>query len=439
MRHPVLRERNGACGIPSNPYRDPTPGISFRKLAAVSRVVITGCGLVTPAGVGLEESWRGLLAGRSFCRETLASELGWFGQDRLWGEPFAAGVVPAVNRNQLTDPTVVFAQAAALEAVRGAGFGEPRKVDPSTGCVVGTSKGGLLTALAACDPARNEPASPFTFDPGLAARRLAADWGLGAGAIAPVAACATGLFAIGHAADLVRHGVWRRALAGGADASLHPAVLASYRRLGVLAKGSGDVAEWACPFDRDRRGFVIGEGAGLVVMETLEAASARKVRPWAEIAGYAATSDAGGLVRSSDDPEPLARAIVGALRNAACVPDDIDAITLHGTGTRPNDPVEAAALHAALGPHAGRIPCWSAKGTIGHLLGACGAVELVASCLMLRDGVVPPTANLRRLAPDCPLDLVRDMPRQTPLRAVLKTSLGFGGHCAAMVLRRVEG
>jgi 3-oxoacyl-[acyl-carrier-protein] synthase II len=401
----------------------------------VSRVVITGCGLVTPAGVGLEESWRGLLAGRSFCREAVAAELGWPGQERLWGEPFAAGVVPAHNRSQLTDPTIPFAQVAAREAWHGAGLSEPGAVDPAFGCVVGTSKGGLLTALAAIDPARHEPASPFMFDPAVAARRLAADWGLGAGAIAPVAACATGLFAIGHAADLVRHGIWRRALAGGADASLHPAVLASYRRLGVLAKGNGDVTEWACPFDEDRRGFVIGEGAGMVVIETLASTHAR---PWAEIAGYAATSDAGGLVRSSDDPEPLARAIVRALRNAACAPDDIDAITLHGTGTRPNDPVEAAAIHAALGSRAARVPCWSAKGTIGHLLGACGAVELVASCLMLRDGVVPPTANLRRLDPACPLDVVHGTPRHTPIRAVLKTSLGFGGHCAAMVLRRVD-
>lgn len=394
--------------------------------------------MVTPAGVGWDASWRGLVGGRSYCRETGGSDLGWPTTPRKLDEGrFAAAVAPYADRNLRRDPLIAFARDAGGEALREAGL-TPRRngtVDPSFGCVAGTSKGGLLTVL---ETFRGPASAPFEFDPGLVARCLAADFGLGAGAIAPVAACATGLVAIGHAADLVRHGCWTAALAGGADASLHPAVLASYRRLGVLARGDGDVERWARPFDADRRGFVIGEGAGFVVLESWETARARGARPWAEIAGYGATSDAGGLVRSTEDPEPLARAISLALLHAGCAPGDIDAITLHGTGTRPNDPVESAAIRAALGDRASRIPCWSAKGTIGHLLGACGAVELVASCLMLREGIVPPTANLQRLDPACALDVVRDRPRETPLRTVLKTSLGFGGHCVAMVLRRAE-
>ncbi len=199
-------------------------------------------------------AWRGLVGGRSFCRDTSGPDLGWPAVHREGDEGrFAAAVAPYADRHLRRDPLIAFARDAAEEALLDAGLTTTQNgtVAPSFGCVAGTSKGGLLTVL---ESFRGTVPAPFEFDPGCVARYLAADFGLGAGAIAPVAACATGLVAIGHAADLVRHGCWTAALAGGADASLHPAVLASYRRLGVLARGDGDVERWARPFDADRRG-----------------------------------------------------------------------------------------------------------------------------------------------------------------------------------------
>ena len=256
---------------------------------------------------------------------------------------------------------------------------------------------------------------------------------------APVAACATGLVAVLQAAALIRRGDCDVALAGAADASLDPMLLAAFRTMRALARRDGPPAEAVRPWDRARTGFVVGEGAAVLVLERGDHARARGIRPYAELAGGALGSDAFHETNLNPDPANLAALLRRALADADVSPSEVDYVNVHGTATRPNDPLECRAIRLALGPHADAASCSANKSQIGHLLGAAGAAELALTCLSLRDGFAPPTLNLTDPDPACDLDGTPLVGRSRRIDAAVKVSLGFGGHLAAAVLRRTAG
>jgi len=413
-----------------------------------SRIVITGVGMVTPFGGDREASWRGLRQGQSAVR--------WLEAPRQPGEQFLTGdsgfpafragaPVPALHPVESRDaadldPVISYALRAAREALHDSGLSLPH--DRSrVGCVVGTSKGGFTTFARALAAYRQQKDAELPEDfwlqtmPNAPAAWVARELNLQGAALCPMAACATGLLSVVRGASLIADGHCDVVLAGSSDASLQPALLASYRRLGVLAEGFDDPAEACRPFDRRRNGFLVGEGAAILVLEREEQALARGARPYAEWLSAGASADLAGMARVESPPVGLPRLVTDLLRRANVAPDEIDYVNLHGTATRDNDRTETLALKAALGGSARRASCSSLKGTIGHLLGAAGSVELAATVLAMRENVIPPTANLREPDAECDLDYTPLVPRARRIETALKLSHGFGGHLVAAVLR----
>lgn len=392
------------------------------------QVVVTGIGLVTPFGAGREISWSALCAGRS--------AVAWFEADEFRGSqrrgPRWVGAAAPAELLASTEPVVTMALAAAREAVTHASLSE---ISERGGCVIGTSKIGLRSFARA---ARQVEDIPHEFWPNAAARAVAREWKLRGPMLCPVAACATGLVSVIRGADLIRTGECDVVLAGSSDASLLPIVLGSFQRLGVLARGFEEPATACRPFDVERSGFVIGEGAAVLVLEDHEHAVARGANILAEFVAGRLASDPSGLTQVDPMGTALAWLISDVLRRANLAPDEIDAINLHGTATRANDIAETRAVRAAFGSAADRVVCSSQKGAIGHLLGAAGSVESALAVLTLRDQVVPPTINLHTPDPHCDLDYVASTARPMRLRNVLKVSLGFGGHLAVGLFHSTE-
>jgi len=410
-------------------------------------VVITGVGLWTGLGADRESTWGALREGRSALRRV---ELP--GTDELStvaGAPHFRS--SCEGESGLTDPALSLLLGTTREAMGDAGLapsdpGRPLPYDPERiATVVGLSKGclrnlGRVASGVPGDP--TEPESRFWPDrcwPNSGASLLASQYDLRGPCLSPVAACATGLIAALQAADLVRRGACDVALAGAADASLEPLVLGAFRNMGVLARVEDDPTRALRPWDRRRSGFLVGEGAAVLVLERADHARARGAVPYAEFAGGAFGSDAFHATNQNPDPTGLSELLRRAMANAALRPAEIDLVNVHGTATPSNDPLECQALRRALGEAAEGVSCTANKSQIGHLLGAAGAAELAITCLSVRDGFVPPTVNLDEPDPACDLDGTPHVGRQRPIRAALKMSIGFGGHVAAALLRRVEG
>lgn len=406
---------------------------SFAKWSATKtsrrRVVVTGVGIVSPFGVGREISWSAIRAGRSAVR--------WLDSDVLedcspLDVRWAGASAPSEFHGPRCEPVVEMALAAAREAVRHAGLSDP---SARGGCVIGTSKLGLRSFARAMRAQQTGIPASESFFPNDAARAVAAEWNLQGAALCPVAACATGLVSLIRGADLIRSGECEVVFAGSSDASLVPIVLGSFQRLGVMARGFNDAATACRPFDAERTGFVIGEGAAVLALEDAAHALARGATPLAEFVAGGLASDPTGLTQLDPDGTSLAWLIRDVLRRAHVSADEVDAINLHGTGTPANDATETRAIRAALGAAADRVVASSQKGAIGHLLGAAGSIESAFAVLSLRDQVMPPTINLQTPDPECDLDYVANVARPLPLRTVLKVSLGFGGHVAVGLFR----
>ncbi len=283
-----------------------------------------------------------------------------------------------------------------------------------------------------------EPGDSFAdAAPHAPAAAVARHFGIRAPTIGIVGACATGTHAIIRAAQMIKDGQADLVLAGACEASIHPLCLAAFDRMGVLARCSQqDRPETACrPFDIDRTGFALGEGAGMLVLESACHASKRGARPLAAVAGWALAADPTGIADLDESGGALAGAILTALQGARLEVDRIDYINAHGTGTRSNDVAETRAIRRALGAAADTVAASAIKGSIGHLLGAAGAVETAVTVMAMRHGQVPPTVNLEHPDPLCDLDYVPGMARRRSIRHALKTSIGFGGHIGVIVLR----
>ena len=442
-------------------------------------VVITGIGLVTPLGVTRESTWSALLAGARAGVVLKPALLGPAWEGIVPGPTWRGCPVPRTG-DFAGEPIIGDALTAAREAVTQAQLGA---VNPERwGCVVGASKGGMHLAVPlfarqawkrqrvhATVPAGAEhdvDAASAEWEPDLdadigqsawdglpddawlqiwpdaPATAIAREFNIRGPVLAPAAACATGLVSLIRAAELVRSGVCDVVLCGSSDASLQPSLLASYRRLGVLAR-HGDPQTACQPFDRDRQGFLVGEGAAVLVVESLAHAVQRGAVPLAEFVAGRTFSDGAGVAGLDESAEGLSRAIEGVTRAGGITPAEVDLINLHGTGTDQNDRTEVAALSRVLRGTTPRGLCCAFKGAIGHLMGAAGSVETALTILSLRDQIAPPTANLRTFAPDLKSLLTLPFTSETPtprrIDTVLKTSLGFGGPVAAVLLRRVGG
>lgn len=384
------------------------------------QVVVTGIGLVTPFGAGREISWSAIRTGRS--------AVDWFETDESGGPRWAGASAPT-ELLASAEPVVTMALTAAREALAHAGLSD---ISEYGGCVIGTSKLGLRSFARAVGQDEN---LTHEFWPNTAARAVASEWNLRGPALCPVAACATGLVSLIRGADLIRSGECDVVLAGSSDASLVPIVLGSFQRLGVMSRGFEDPATACRPFDAERSGFVVGEGAAVLVLEDRKHAVTRGANILAEFVAAGMASDPSGMTQIDPDGTSLAWLIRDVLHRAKVSPDEIDAINLHGTATLANDIAETRAVRSAFGSAANRLACSSQKGAIGHLLGAAGSVESAFAVLALRDQVVPPTINLRVPDPQCDLDYVANEARSTRLRNVLKLSLGFGGHIAVGLFR----
>ena len=416
------------------------------------RVVITGLGLVTPLGCGVEASWSRLIAGQSGARRIeefpvadLACQIGCFvprgslSEGRFnpddWMEP---------KEQRKVDDFIIYAMAAAEQALEDAGWttDTPHKQE-RTGTMIGSGIGGLTgiaeTALLLKEKGPRR-VSPF-FIPGrlinLASGYVSIRHGLKGPNHAVVTACSTGAHAIGDAARLIAFGDAEVMVAGGTESPISRIGVAGFAACRALATAFNDRPTKASrPWDRDRDGFVIGEGAGIVVLEDLAHAKARGAHIYAEVVGYGLSGDAFHITAPSEDGDGAYRSMQMALKRAGIGPSDVQYVNAHGTSTM-GDEIELAAVERLFGNAAGKLAMSSTKSAVGHLLGAAGAVEAIYSVLAIRDNIAPPTLNLDNPSVKTAIDLVPHKAQERPIDTVLSNSFGFGGTNASLVLRRL--
>ncbi|TCO52825.1 beta-ketoacyl-[acyl-carrier-protein] synthase family protein [Actinocrispum wychmicini] len=406
-----------------------------------SPVVITGMGVVSPAGCTLDSFWSALRSGRSTARRITDLDLSDHKVQigcRVTGFD-EIGLLGAKEARRL-DPFARFGVTAALSAYNDAGSPQP---DPQrTAIVVGNAVGGRRTSddetrnYFAGGPVKVNPLMPLINMPNAAAAVLSMKLGWHGPALTIASTCASGADSIGYGRMLLQSGQVDVVIAGGCESILTEVTLAAFGNLNAVTTTHNDTPEIASrPFDVDRDGFVMGEGAAFVVLERADDALARGARQYAQISGYAATADAFHLSAPQDDGLYAVAAMQGAIANAGLTPSDIVHINAHGTSTAANDRAEAFALHKVFGSDG--PPVTASKGVIGHLIGAAGSVELVATVMAMRESVVPPTANHERLEPGMQIDVVHGTPRKVASGPALSNSFGFGGHNACLVVTPV--
>lgn len=408
------------------------------------RVVITGLGAVTPLGLTAGESWRAVREGvcgigpitaydPTGMKVQMAAEVKGFNPDALFGRP------EAKRMGRFTQ----FALAAAREALADSGF-EIEQADPKRcGVIVSSGIGGIGITEEEHDRglARGwDRVSPFFIPTGIcnmAAGRVAIDAGFRGMCSCPVTACAGGTNAVGDAFRYIRDGYADAMLCGGAEAALTPLAVGGFTSMKALSQ-STDPNRASIPFDAERNGFVMGEGAGVLLLEELDHALARGARIVAEIAGYGATCDAYHMTAPRPDGSGGADAMAMALADGGVKPEDVDYINAHGTSTHLNDAGETAAVKTVFGDRAYKLAVSSTKSMTGHMLGAAGAVEAIFTALALRDGFIPATIHYQVPDPECDLDIVPNRGREADIRCALSNSLGFGGHNGCLLFKRWE-
>jgi 3-oxoacyl-[acyl-carrier-protein] synthase II len=409
----------------------------------VRRVVITGLGAVTPVGNDAPSTWRALLAGRSGVGPITRFDATGFAV-RIAGEVKEFALDPAVDQREARRTSLYtrYALNATLEAVRAAGLDMEREDPEQVGVVFGTGAGGLdlifenHEALRERGPRRVAPTLIANMIPDAAAGAIAIQLGAQGPNMAVTAACSTGGHSIGEAYETIRRGDAEVMIAGGSEAPIHPTIVASFSNMRGLA-GDNEQPERACkPFDARRDGFVLSEGAGALVLESLDHALARGAEIFCEIVGYGNSCDARDMVAADETGAGTARAMKMALRKAGMSPEAVGYINAHGTGTPLNDASETRAIKAVFGSHAHRLAVSSTKSMLGHQMGAAGAVEALVCILAIRDGRIPPTINLEQPDPACDLDYVPGQMREARVEAALSNSIGLGGHNSALIFRR---
>ena len=405
------------------------------------RVAITGLGAVSALGLGVPAFWDGIVHARSGVRRiTRFDPANFLAQ--------IAAEVPVFDPTQhfddsalsMLDPFSQYALVAAAEACRGAGFELTDAERDRAGVAIGSAMGGATTQDKGYEQMYARGATrvhPFTIPRMMnnaPASHVSMRYGLRGPSLSFGTACAASAHAIGEAAEIIRAGRADVMLAGGADAPIVPGVIRAWESMRVLAAAADDPARSCRPFSVDRLGIVLGEGAGIVVLESWERATARGATILAELAGYGATADAGHITQPGTHAP--ARAIAIALAQAGLAPTDIDYVNAHGTATKLNDATETAVLKRAFGAHASRLAVSSTKAVHGHAMGASAALEFIAAVLATREGIEPPTANYTESDPECDLDYVPNTARTMPVRAAISNSFAFGGLNAVLAIGR---
>jgi len=407
------------------------------------RVVITGVGVVSPLGLDAPSTWEALSAGKSGIGPITKFDVSAF-SCRIGGEVRGFDPENYIDRKEVKkmDTFIHFAIAASREAMTDSGLKIDSQNDERVGVYIGSGIGGMPLfeethkLYLEKGPRR---ISPF-FIPGmivnLAAGQVSILFGAKGPNLACATACATGNHAIGEAMRLIREDYADAMIAGGTDAVIVPLAVGGFCAMKALSTRNDDPERASRPFDADRDGFVIGEGAGILVLEERERAIARGARIYAELAGYGMSGDAYHISAPSPDGDGAARAMRGALRDAAIDGHEVDYINAHGTSTPVGDAIETLAIKTVFGTHAREMAVASTKSMTGHLLGAAGGLESAITALAVRDGLVPPTINYVTPDPACDLDCVPNTARRMPIRAALNNSFGFGGTNASLLLTR---
>ncbi|KUJ66350.1 3-oxoacyl-ACP synthase [Streptomyces albus subsp. albus] len=413
-------------------------------------VVVTGIGATTPLGGDSASTWEALLAGRSGVgplTQDWAAELPVQIAAEIAVDP--AEIIPRPQARKL-DRSAQFALIAAREAWADAGFtgkaGEDPAVDPDRlGAVVASGIGGVTTLLDQYDVLREKGArkvSPHTVPmlmPNSPAANVGLEVGARAGVHTPVSACASGAEAIGYAIEMIRTGRADVVVAGGTEAAVHPLPIAAFGNMMAMSKNNEDPQGASRPFDTARNGFVLGEGSGIVVLESAEHAAARGARVYAEAVGQGISADAHHITQPEPSGNGIAHALQNLLDSTGLKPSEIVHVNAHATSTPQGDIAELKALRKVLGDDVDHVAVSATKSMTGHLLGGAGGVETVASVLALHHRIAPPTINIENLDPEADADIVRDKPRELPQGtiAALNDSFGFGGHNVVLAFRTV--
>jgi 3-oxoacyl-[acyl-carrier-protein] synthase II len=409
------------------------------------RVVVTGVGLVSPLGTGVEKNWEALLQGRSGIRR-----LSRFSADGFASQ--IAGEVPDFRAEDYIEPKEIkkmdlfiqYALAAASMAMDDSSLKVDGPAAEGVGVIIGVGLCGIETiestkeALLSGGPRKISPFFIPKVISNLAAGHVAIRYGAKGVNWTPTSACASGTHAIGEAFHLIRRGIQDAVITGGAEAAITPLGVGGFSAMKALSTRNDEPEQASRPFDKDRDGFVIGEGSGMLILEEREQALRRGARIYAEVIGYAANGDAYHMTAPSPDGEGAARCMRLALKDAGIAPTDIDYINAHGTSTEYNDANETTAIKSVFGDAAARLAVSSTKSMTGHLLGAAGAVEGVYSVLALHHGMIPPTINYQNPDPACDLDYVPNQARKAEIQVALSNSFGFGGTNGCVIFRRAQ-
>ena len=405
-------------------------------------VAVTGLGAITPVGPAVPATWAAMVAGRSGISRT----------DRFDVEKHVVKISAEIKdfapRDHFSpkearrlDRFIQFSLVAAREAIEDAGLDLTQVHPERIGVYIGSAFGGVTTfveQVGAYQPGERARVSPFVIPmmiQNMAAGQVSISLGLKGPGMSPMTACAAGTDAIGQAAEVIRRGEAEVMICGGSEAPLTPVIMAGFEAMGVLATGNGH-PETACrPFDETRDGCVIGEGAGILVLESLEHARRRGARIYAEVVGYGSTLDASHITSPPETGEGIARAMCVALNKAGLPPTAVGYINAHGTGTVRNDLSETAGVKSTFNGHAYRLAVSSTKATTGHLIGAAGAIEAIACVKALQTQIIPPTINYQHPDPVCDLDYVPGQARPASFEVALSNSVGFGGHNATLAFR----
>lgn len=415
-------------------------------MADKRRVVVTGVGLVSALGIGTEATWKGLLEGRSGTGPITLFDASHHSA-RIAAEVKGFDPLQWVEKKDVKkmDRFIQFAVAAADFALRDSGLPVTPENEEQVGVFIGSGIGGFATiereheALLKGGPRK---ISPFFIPASIV--NLASGWvSIRTGAKGPnsatCTACTTSAHAVGDSYRLIQHGEADAMIAGGSEAAITPLGVGGFAAMRALSTRNDDPARASRPFDRDRDGFVIGEGAGIVVLEEREAALRRGAPIYCEVVGYGMSSDAYHISAPCEDGNGAQRVMRKTLKDADLEPEAIDYINVHGTSTPAGDRVEVIALKAVFGDHARRMAISSTKSMTGHLLGAAGGLEVGITALALKHQILPPTINHDNPDPECDLDVVPNVARAAPVRHALSNSFGFGGTNGALIFRRHEG
>ena len=409
------------------------------------RVVVTGLGLVSPLGTGVEKNWDALIQGRSGIRKIERFPADGFAS-RIAGEvpDFKAENYIEAKEIKKMDLFIQYAFGAAVMAVEDSGLKIEGEFAEAVGVIIGVGLCGLDTieathkALLDGGPRKISPFFIPKVISNLAAGHVAIRYGAKGVNWTPTSACASGSHAIGEAFHLIRRGLQDAVIAGGAESAITPLGVGGFASMKALSTRNDEPERASRPFDKERDGFVIGEGSGVLILEEREQALKRGAKIYAEVIGYGANGDAYHMTAPAPEGEGAARCMRLALKDAGIAPSEIDYINAHGTSTEYNDANETIAIKTVFGEQAAKLPVSSTKSMTGHLLGAAGAVEGAYSVLALQQGMLPPTINYENPDPVCDLDYVPNQARKADIKVALSNSFGFGGTNASVIFRRAQ-